>query len=68
VVWIWRRGWVQPHPCIHGNSFHASIAGLEIMDFALDTSVLPMISEKKGTLLLRSNHMKYGRATLNYNW
>lgn len=38
------------------------------MDFALDTTVLPLISEKKGTLLLRSNHMKYGRATLNSNW
>ena len=36
------------------------------MDFALD--ILPMIQEKKGTLLLRSNHMKYGRATLNSNW
>ena len=38
------------------------------MEFALDTTVLSMIPEKKGTLLLRSNHMKYGRATLNSNW
>ena len=36
--------------------------------FSLDPSVLPSIQERKGTLNLRSNHMKYGRATLNSHW
>lgn len=33
-----------------------------------DPAVLPDIVERKGTLFLRSDHMKYGRSTLNSNW
>ncbi|CAI8045414.1 Protein C9orf135 homolog [Geodia barretti] len=36
--------------------------------FSLDPSVLPSVPERKGTLNLRSNHMKFGRATLNSHW
>lgn len=36
--------------------------------FSQDPSVLPTIPERKGTLNLRCDHMKYGRATLNSNW
>ena len=36
--------------------------------FALNPASLPSIPERKGTLYLRSDHMKYGRATLNSNW
>lgn len=36
--------------------------------FAVDPSVLPQIQEKKGSLLLRSNHMKYKRGTLVSCW
>lgn len=28
----------------------------------------PPVVERKGSLFLRSDHMKYGRATLNSNW
>ena len=36
--------------------------------FAIDPTILPAVSERKGSLYLRSDHMKYGRATLNSNW
>ncbi|XP_062506808.1 cilia- and flagella-associated protein 95-like [Corticium candelabrum] len=35
---------------------------------AFDPTVLPQFVERKGSLLLRSDHMKYGRGTLNSNW
>ncbi|XP_065833026.1 cilia- and flagella-associated protein 95-like [Oscarella lobularis] len=35
---------------------------------AFDPTVLPQFVERKGSLSLRSDHMKYGRATLISNW
>lgn len=35
---------------------------------ATDITGLPDYVERKGSLFLRSNHMNYGRATLNSNW
>jgi hypothetical protein len=35
---------------------------------AFDPTVLPQFVERKGSLTLRSDHMTYGRATLNSNW
>jgi hypothetical protein len=34
----------------------------------MDPSVLSDFVERKGSLSLRSNHVSYGRATLNSNW
>ena len=34
----------------------------------MDPSVLTDFVERKGSLSLRSNHVSYGRATLNSNW
>lgn len=34
----------------------------------LDPSILPSIPERKGSLYLRSNHMRYTSGTLNSNW
>lgn len=38
------------------------------MEFSLDPSVLPQLGEKKGSLLLRSNHMNYKRGVLVTRW
>lgn len=35
---------------------------------AFDPTVLPQFVERKGSLFLRSDHMNYGRGTLNSNW
>ena len=37
-------------------------------NLGFDPVVLPDVVERKGTLFLRSDNMKYGRATLNTDW
>ena len=49
--------------CHHTARLNKAMEG-----FALNPASLPSIPERKGTLYLRSDHMKYGRATLNSNW
>ena len=38
------------------------------LNLGFDPVVLSDVVERKGTLFLRSDHMKYGRATLNTDW
>ena len=37
-------------------------------ELGYDPFALPNIVERKGSLYLRSRHMKYGRSTLNSSW
>ena len=38
------------------------------LNLGFDPVVLSDVVERKGTLFLRSDHMKYGRTTLNTDW
>ena len=38
------------------------------MELGFEPALLSRIVEKKGTLFLRSDHMKYNKSTLNSDW